>query len=286
MKCIKPFVAGGAAFGCGQCMPCRFNRRRIWAHRLMLEAKCHDRKSFATLTYEKEPEGSSVNVKHVQDWLKRLRKKLQPEKIRYFVVGEYGETTWRPHYHAALFGVGCDTGPVLGGTCQCRGCSVVRETWGFGHTMLGNLELKSAQYLCGYVTKKMTHREDPRLLGRAPEFARMSLVPGIGANAMWDVSSEIMRYRLDEKLVDVPNGLRHGKTVLPLGRYLRQQLRRQIGREKQSRAVVEAKELPVVRAFAWANQRSVASVYEEVNEGVEAKCLAKLNIYRSSHEAI
>lgn len=263
MKCIKPFISGGAAYGCGQCMPCRFNKRRIWAHRLMLEAKCHDRKCFATLTYAEEPKGSSVNIKHVQDWLKRLRKKLQPKKIRYFVVGEYGEVSGRPHYHAALFGLGCDTGPVIGGTCQCRGCSDVRQTWGFGHVLLAPLEMKCAQYLCGYVTKKMTRRDDPRLLGRDPEFARMSLWPGIGADAMGAVSSEIMRYGLTE----VPAGLRHGSTVLPLGRYLKGRLRRECGLEA-ARPVV-AKELPVVRAFAWANDRSVASVYAEVNDGVE-----------------
>lgn len=286
MKCIKPFVSGGAAFGCGQCMPCRLNKRRIWTHRLMLEAKCHDKKSFATLTYAPEFETASLAIVDVQRWLKRLRKKLGNERLRYFVVGEYGEKTGRPHYHAALFGVGCDKGPFLKDTCICKGCCDVRETWGFGHTMLGSLELKSAQYLCGYVTKKMTHREDPRLLGRAPEFARMSLKPGIGANAMWDVSSEIMRLGLEEKLVDVPGGLRHGSTVYPLGRYLKRQLREQVGREKNSPVLVASPELPVVRAFAWSNSRSVASVYDEVNEGVQQRLEKRSELGRARHEAI
>ena len=51
-----------------------------------------------------------VCKKDIQDFLKRLRKKItefidneKDRKIRYFIASEYGPTTLRPHYHGVLF---------------------------------------------------------------------------------------------------------------------------------------------------------------------------------------
>lgn len=49
-----------------------------------------------------------LNKKDVQDFIKRLRRHIQYETkrditLRYFVCGEYGETTLRPHYHGLLW---------------------------------------------------------------------------------------------------------------------------------------------------------------------------------------
>lgn len=53
-----------------------------------------------------------VCKKDVQLFLKRLRKKWYGSKsgdLRYFIVSEYGPTTYRPHYHGILFNVpNCD----------------------------------------------------------------------------------------------------------------------------------------------------------------------------------
>ena len=107
--CRNPYVKDGQAFGCGQCMPCRVNKRRIWSHRIMLEGKCWPFNTMATLTYSDEnvprlEDGRGILVvKHIQDWLKRIRKAYEPERLRYFACGEYGDNTWRPHYHVMLF---------------------------------------------------------------------------------------------------------------------------------------------------------------------------------------
>lgn len=58
----------------------------------------------------------------------------------------------------------------------------------------------------------------------------MSLRPGIGADAMWDVASAVMQHKLERKeLSDVPVALRHGSREFPLGRYLRRILRARVG---------------------------------------------------------
>lgn len=148
------------------------------------------------------------------------------------MVGEYGDEGGRPHYHLALFGYkGCEYGdsrlsPAL--SCKCASCVMVRVTWGKGNVHQGVIELKSAHYLAGYTVKRMTMVDDVRLQGRAPEFARMSLRPGIGAVAMSDVAESYNRYGLDTAR-DVAAALQHGKRLLPLGRYLRRVLRKKLG---------------------------------------------------------
>lgn len=217
VTCVKPF----RDFGCGQCMPCRLRKCREWTHRIMLESLLHEHNGFLTLTYSEEnmPADGSVSVREVQLWIKRFRKVVAPATLRIFYVGEYGDLTFRPHYHAALFGVGPGLLPNIN--------DLIQSTWSKGHIMLGDLTVQSARYIAGYVTKKMTSHLDPRLGGRAPEFARMSLKPGIGAGAMKQVAAAFDQYAGQHFSadVDVPYLLSHGGKQMPLGRYLRRKLR-------------------------------------------------------------
>ena len=60
---------------CGRCVGCRLERSRQWAVRCMHEASMHMFNSFVTLTYDDHlPEYNSLNYKHFQDFMKRLRK--------------------------------------------------------------------------------------------------------------------------------------------------------------------------------------------------------------------
>lgn len=230
MICKKPFHQGVLEFGCGQCLPCRINRRRIWTHRMMLESLKHGGSSFITLTYTPEhlPNGATLVPKHCQNFLKRLRTHFAPLRVRFFAVGEYGDQTFRPHYHLALFGLSAFqlAGP------DGRG-DPLKSLWGMGHVFAGELTKDSAAYVGGYVTKKMTKADDSRLGGRYPEFARMSLRPGLGAWAMDDLSKVLMSSDAGvDHLVksgDVPTALRHSGKLLPLGRYLRRKLREALG---------------------------------------------------------
>lgn len=193
----------------------------------MLEAAKHSESSFWTLTYANEnlPEGGTLVPADLRNFLKRLRLVAHFERgvrLRHFSVGEYGDETFRPHYHLAIFGLGYGEADRL----------LVERAWKLGHVYGGDLTPQSAQYIAGYVTKKMTSHEDPRLLGRYPEFARMSLRPGIGASAMEDVAIALNTKHGAASVVqtgDVPLALRHGAKSLPLGRYLRRKLREQMG---------------------------------------------------------
>lgn len=220
----------------------------------MLESGLLSDNTFITLTYSDtnlrtgssqvfgptNPLRSTLLKKDAQDWLKRLRAAIEPLKVRYFLVGEYGEMTERPHYHLALFGYpNCNRGKTRYLVDQngfqkscCIHCDLIMRTWGLGAVMLGSLTAESSQYIAGYVTKKMTSSTDSRLHGRQPEFSLMSRRPGIGVMAMHDVASTLLEFDLDDTETDVPVSLRHGSRQLPLGRFLRNKLRVMVGKEE------------------------------------------------------
>lgn len=255
-------MVDGKAFGCGQCLPCRINRRRIWANRITLEASQYKDNTFMTLTYSDEnlPPEMSLDPLALTLFLKRLRKWYDTQygkKLRYYGVGEYGDQSQRPHYHLAVFGFpNCERGRTVqrrNSGC-CTYCDTVSNLWGFGRVELAPLEPGSASYVAGYVTKKLTAKDDPRLEGRHPEFARMSNRPGIGAGVMDDIASGIMELELE--FDDVPEVIRVGKRKYPLGRYLRRNLRKKLGRDEKTPETVQTEiqeKLRPLREIAEAN---------------------------------
>lgn len=270
----------------------------------MLERDCHPHSAFVNLTYDDahlpklgplygaQSDWPTLIPKHLQDWLKRFRKVIEPSQIRYFACGEYGDETQRPHYHAAIFNFPtCLRGrtrrrpgsnrPIWKGCCSQ--CELVGETWALGDVDLGMLELHSAAYVCGYVTKKMTMRDDSRLLGREPEFARMSLKPGLGKGRLVEVAETLKRYSLDKTQDDVPSSLRHGSKEMPLGRYLTRELRKMVGRdEKAPQAVLDKIEadLQPLRQTAFNNSRSFASEVANANAPKVASWKARQQIFK------
>lgn len=230
VKCIKPYVrkskiTKGAAlsfenrdavtpFGCGQCLPCRINKAREWTARILIEDRMHEHSCFLTLTYDDEhiPHGRTLVPRHLQLFIKRLRKDFEPRKIRYFAVGEYGvKNTKRPHYHIIVFGG--EHSEVL---------EYAKKNWKYCDPDVGIdcgfLNKDSARYITGYVVKKLnkSHRD---LGDRYPEFARMSLRPGIGAVGIDNMAKNIIHR--GSYLPESPvRELQIEKRKLPLGRYL------------------------------------------------------------------
>lgn len=160
----------------------------------MHEASLHKLNCFLTLTYSDHqvPPGGSLRYRDFQLFMKRLRKEAKVP-IRFFVCGEYGEQLSRPHYHACLFGYDFpDKKPVsyLSSTPSWRS-KVLERLWPLGFSHLGSLNARSAAYAARYVLKKVTGVASDRHYRRVdadgvvhqlvPEFARMSLRPGLGA---------------------------------------------------------------------------------------------------------
>lgn len=208
----------------------------------MLESLSHAENSFVTLTYRPEdiPPGGTLNPRHYQLWLNRLRGRSK-NRLRFYLVGEYGDQSQRPHYHAALFGhPGClnlHQDSFHRAKCGCYACDLIRDTWGHGNTDCAFLTPDSAQYIAGYVTKKLTKHGDPRLGGRHPEFARMSLKPGIGGLSIPHIADVLTSEFGVDTIVrsgDVPMALKSGNKNLPLGKYLRRKLRAHLGFKEKS----------------------------------------------------
>ena len=163
-------------YRCGVCVSCRIERREQWAARILLECMLHSNNVFVTLTYDEEhrPEDGSVSKRELQLFLKRFRKVHAP--FRYFAVGEYGERTRRPHYHAILFGVSSISKPYID-------LAWSRDSSSLGWTHVVPVAIQHARYIARYTVKKMTQEgcyED----GRHPEFSLMSRKPGVGANVI------------------------------------------------------------------------------------------------------
>lgn len=280
-KCRNPFIKDGSAYACGQCMPCRVAKRSVWTHRLILESLLHPHNCMATLTYsdEKMPrddEGRGVlSKRHVELFLKKLRRKYEPLRFRFYCAGEYGDTSWRPHYHLALFNYpNCAHGisRYKFRTNCCSACDFIRDTWGNGNIQLNELNNETAQYICGYVIKKMTAPDDNRLKGLPPEFTTMSRMPGLGHDMIWDLASDMMSIPKVDNAVDVPKMLRHGGRLRPLGPYLTRKLRKYMGRdEKAPQEILDqiAKELQPLRETAFENSQSLkAAVIKAADQAV------------------
>lgn len=174
---------------CGSCIGCRIDKSVMWASRISHEASLYDNSIFATLTYDEKnlPENETLVKEHVQEFIKKLRKKIGYKKIRYYAVGEYGEDNKRPHYHIIIFNFKpaderylkkSQTGENL---YHSESLSTI---WGKGWVNYGACTFDSAQYCAKYCCTVFKNSNEELVKShyglRLPEFALMSKRPGIG----------------------------------------------------------------------------------------------------------
>lgn len=166
----------------------------------MHEAQLYDSNLFVTLDYAPEhlPKSLSLEYSDVQRWLKRLRKELRGVSrgpngkypIRFFLSGEYGPRTGRPHWHTILFNVDfSDKVQLMNGSWRS---TQAEKLWGKGQVVIQGVGPESISYVAGYTTYKVYGRDSRdsyedvvdlasgEITARRPELISMSRRPGIG----------------------------------------------------------------------------------------------------------
>lgn len=283
----------------------------------MMEAWTHSVNAFVTLTYDDYHLPLDLNDRPILvkrelcDFLKALNRKykrLVDVQLRYFAAGEYGEKSWRPHYHAIIFGYPpCAHGVTrrmrrplsalgaagLPGTDYmerpcCPSCDLLYETWGKGIIENQTVAPKCASYVAGYVQKKMTHADDPRLMGRSPEFGVMSLKPGIGHAYIEKILEAFNRNPesyADEngEIIDVPSFIDLDGKWLPLDLYIRNKMRVMDGRPKGLPEELQWRNneaLLVVQAIAKKNQGNVREEILSTTADKRTSVRAKLKLQK------
>lgn len=199
---------------CGQCLGCRLDYSQSWAIRCLHEASQHDSNSFITLTYDDAhlPGDGSLNKKHFQDFMKRLRFEISPTKLRFYHCGEYGEKLARPHYHALIFGYNFpDKTQWTYGTGKnwIYRSEQLERLWPQGFSTIGDLTIQSAAYCARYSMKKIKGKaleiRDPdtdllpyqvidnqgEIQNLKQEYSTMSRRPGIGRSWYEKYSSDV-----------------------------------------------------------------------------------------------
>jgi hypothetical protein len=195
----KAGVDGCLELPCGQCIGCRLERSRQWAMRCLHESTLYDQNSFITLTYDEAaiPPGGSLWYPDFQRFMKRLRK-FTKRPVRFYMGGEYGESTSRPHYHACLFGYDFPDKVYFRKSSsgeRLYTSAILERLWPHGLSSVGAVSFESAAYIARYCVSKVTgdladsHYSCPEYVDAdgvvckavTPEFNHMSLKPGIGA---------------------------------------------------------------------------------------------------------
>ncbi len=182
---------------CGQCIGCRLERSRQWAMRCVHEASLYENNCFITLTYNEAclPRDGSLNKKHFQDFMKRLRSRFPESPIRYYHCGEYGELHRRPHYHACLFNFDFLDRILFKEERGTRlyTSDVLASLWPMGFSTVGDVTFESAAYVARYIMKKVSGArsrdhyisepdENGEVFSLLPEYTTMSRRPGIASD--------------------------------------------------------------------------------------------------------
>lgn len=196
----------------------------------MHEAKSWQDNSFITLTYDDQhlPKNKTLQYRDWQLFMKRLRrwvernnsavpaglgaktkgnrpesevKNLKPvekilkPQIRFYMSGEYGDRTQRPHYHAAIFNLKFPDEEYFRKAPsgeKMYTSQILNRLWGNGvNNTTGELTFESAAYIARYIIKKQngknakekyekTDPETGEIIERKKEFSQMSRRPGLG----------------------------------------------------------------------------------------------------------
>lgn len=167
MECLYPVIKYNPDIDdlkihrCGYCLSCRKRRAMQFAIRASHEAKYWDNIAFVNLSYDNDfiepsklfPFTGNLCRAHLTNFFKSLR--TYGLNIKYLCAGEYGDNTFRPHYHCIIFGLSVDD-PIFtqkvwsdkkkAWICRCK-------FWKFGDVVVGNVRPGGYFYITKYLTK-------------------------------------------------------------------------------------------------------------------------------------
>lgn len=209
---------------CNHCYACTLNSSAEWATRIMFEAKKYECNFWLTLTYNDDnlPIAEKMNFgeetftnygdemwitgtlvpDHITTFLKSLRKNYERKGhkgIKFYLCGEYGEKTKRPHYHIVLMNCPLDISQFYGSHIDTNfkahwKSHELKRYWDKGIHDICELEWSDAAYTARYCAKKIfktVSNRDYAANGKEPEFVRMSR--GIGKDYFLENKEKIIK---------------------------------------------------------------------------------------------
>lgn len=154
----------------------------------------------------------------LKTFINSLRKhydRLDWSGIRIFACSEYGDKSFRPHYHLCIMNMPISDNDINLYARNFQGdelfnCPFMQNIWNKGYVVLARLEYKTAAYVARYTLKKQFSDEDAGFISVYDNvevdspFTMMSTKPGIG-KPYFDKCYEHI-YQFDT--VQLPNGFK------------------------------------------------------------------------------
>ena len=266
MACDTPFYVNNPRYPiysidrqvpvpCGKCPACLSRRTSVWTFRLKTQAKNANTSYFVTLTYDTRfvpitKRGYlTLDKRDVQLYFKRLRK-AHPEEvvIKYYLAGEYGSKTFRPHYHIILFNADIE---------------FIHKAWDKGEVHIGELTEASAAYTAKYINKGKIipmHQNDDRV----PEFSLMS--KKLGLNYLSEKIINYHRADIERNFITLEDGKK-----ISLPRYFREKIWTESERRTQADKLAEKfKAIEFENQQQYFTKNQTLEGYEQLKESGKA----------------
>lgn len=238
---------------CNNCMECRYKHGREWTFRLSAELENWSSASFITLTYNNEHLPFMLVKRDFQLFMKRLRNYANfyfngnrnvTYSIKYFACGEYGDNSWRPHFHFIAFGLPNNSitqalvclawsshtfadFPNLKNTIDIYANDFRKSrdyrvclSKGYGFITVDPCNIQTIKYTCGYVNKKI--KSNP-LVYEALKFIPPFQLSSQGLGKSYIDNNSNIDYMVENKSVPF-NGF-----DISIPRYLRKKLQSDYG---------------------------------------------------------
>jgi len=240
---------------CGKCPACLSRRTSVWTFRLKTHAKNANTSYFVTLTYDTRfvPITSrgflTLDKRDVQLYFKKLRKAHPKDVvIKYYLAGEYGSKTFRPHYHIILFNADIE---------------IIHKAWDKGEVHIGELTEASAAYTAKYINKGKIipmHKNDDRL----PEFSLMS--KKLGLNYLSEKIINYHRADIERNFITLEDGKK-----ISLPRYFREKIWTEPERRTQADKLAEKfKVIEDQKQLDYYTKNQTLEGYEQLKESGKA----------------